>query len=187
MKTVYSTARQLVQWIPEGLIGKLAHQFKLNIRKFSAVSHVVALLIGQLTGVGCLNHIVDMARVEVNGKLVEMEFITDNMEWSAWTVAELCRALENRDLLQGAQTDLPDIGLRGVQRKGRPMAGVDRPPGPPAAEIPGAHLEVGPELLPPRGCRTARTVGPPQHQRIARILLDGKCPIFLNFFYTCIL
>jgi len=66
-KTVYSTARQLVQWIPEGLIGKLAHQFKLDIRKFSAVSHVVALLIGQLTGVGCLNHIVDMARVH-NGE-----------------------------------------------------------------------------------------------------------------------
>jgi len=62
-KTVYSTARQLVQWIPEGLIGKLAKQFMLDIRKFSAVSHVVALLVGQLTGVGCLNHIVDMARV----------------------------------------------------------------------------------------------------------------------------
>jgi len=62
-KTVYSTARQLVQWIPEWLISKLAHQFKLDIRKFSAVSHVVALLIGQLTGVGCLNHVVDMARV----------------------------------------------------------------------------------------------------------------------------
>lgn len=32
------------------------------------------------------------ARVEVNGKLVEMEFLTDNSEWSAWTVAELYRA-----------------------------------------------------------------------------------------------
>ena len=42
-KTVYTVLRQLVQWIPPGMIQRLADEHKLDIRKWSAVSHVVAL------------------------------------------------------------------------------------------------------------------------------------------------
>jgi hypothetical protein len=62
-KTVYSVLRQLVQWIPGGLIQQLADGAELDIRGWSAVSHVVALMYGQLTGCGSLNGIVDAARV----------------------------------------------------------------------------------------------------------------------------
>ena len=88
----------------------------------------------------------------------------------------LPRALGDRDLLQGAQADLPDSRLRGVQREGSQVAGVDRVPGPPAAEISGARLKVGAELLTPRGCRPVRSLGPPQHRRAAQDLWDGRRP-----------
>ena len=62
-KTVYTVLRQLVQWIPSGMIQRLADEHRLDIRKWSAVSHVVALLYGQLAGCDSLNGIVDAARV----------------------------------------------------------------------------------------------------------------------------
>jgi hypothetical protein len=49
-KTVYTVLRQLVQWIPPGMIQRLADEHRLDIRKWSAVSHVVALMYGQLAG-----------------------------------------------------------------------------------------------------------------------------------------
>jgi len=62
-KTEYTVLRQLVQWIPPGMIQRLADEHKLDIRKWSAVSHVVALMYGQLAGCDSLNGIVDAARV----------------------------------------------------------------------------------------------------------------------------
>jgi hypothetical protein len=62
-KTVYSVLRQLVQWIPSGMVQRLAKEHKLDIRKWSSVSHVVALMYGQLSGCESLNGIVDAARV----------------------------------------------------------------------------------------------------------------------------
>ena len=62
-KTVYTVLRQLVQWIPAGMIQRLADEHRLDIRKWSAASHVVALMYGQLAGCDSLNGIVDAARV----------------------------------------------------------------------------------------------------------------------------
>ena len=62
-KTVYSALSQLVQWIPAGAISRLALEAKLDIRSFSATSHVVALMYGQLSGCGSLNGICDAARL----------------------------------------------------------------------------------------------------------------------------
>ena len=45
------------------MIQRLADEHKLDIRKWSAVSHVVALMYGQLAGCDSLNGIVDAARV----------------------------------------------------------------------------------------------------------------------------
>jgi len=45
------------------MIQRLADEHRLDIRKWSAVSHVVALLYGQLAGCDSLNGIVDAARV----------------------------------------------------------------------------------------------------------------------------
>jgi len=36
--------------IPAGMIQRLAEEYKLDIRKWSAASHVVALMYGQLAG-----------------------------------------------------------------------------------------------------------------------------------------
>ena len=60
-KTAYPILRQLVQWIPEGLIQRLAAKHKLDIRKFGAVSHVVALLFAQFARCDSLNAICDAA------------------------------------------------------------------------------------------------------------------------------
>jgi len=62
-KTVYSALSQLVQWIPNGMIPRLAEEANLDIRKFSATSHVVALMYGQLSGCESLNGICDAARL----------------------------------------------------------------------------------------------------------------------------
>lgn len=65
-KTVYTVLRQLVQWIPPGMIQRLAEEHKLDIRKWSAVSHVIALMYGQLAGCDSLNGIVDASRVHAS-------------------------------------------------------------------------------------------------------------------------
>jgi len=68
-KTAYTTLSQLVQWIPHGIVDALAKQEKTDIRKFSAFSHVLALLYGHLSGASSLNEICDAFRLhepEVN-------------------------------------------------------------------------------------------------------------------------
>ena len=55
--------RQLVQWIPPGLADSLAKEAKADIRSFSAFSHVLALLHGQITKAGSLNEICDAAKL----------------------------------------------------------------------------------------------------------------------------
>jgi hypothetical protein len=60
-KTKYSILRQLVQWIPPGLIQKTTEDRGLKARTFSAVGHVVALLFAQLARCGSLNTACDIA------------------------------------------------------------------------------------------------------------------------------
>ena len=60
--------RQLVQWIPTGLADReiadnLAKDAKADIRSFSAFSHVLALLHGQITKAASLNEICDAAKL----------------------------------------------------------------------------------------------------------------------------
>ena len=68
-KTAYTTLSQIVQWIPYGIIDVLAREAGADIRKFSAFSHVLALLYGHLSGASSLNEICDAFRLhepEVN-------------------------------------------------------------------------------------------------------------------------
>ena len=62
-KTAYTTLRQIVQWIPEGLTDRLAREAGADIRKFTAFSHVLALLYGHLSGASSLNEICDALRL----------------------------------------------------------------------------------------------------------------------------
>jgi hypothetical protein len=62
-KTAYTSLRQIVQWIPEGLLDRLAKKVKADIRTFSCTSHVLALLYGQIAKAGSLNEICDAARL----------------------------------------------------------------------------------------------------------------------------
>ncbi len=68
-RTAYTTLRQIVQLIPEGLVDRLAREEGSDIRKFSAFSHVLALLYGHISGASSLNEICDAFRLhesEVN-------------------------------------------------------------------------------------------------------------------------
>jgi hypothetical protein len=68
-KTAYITLSQIVQWIPYGLVDLLAREAGADIRKFSAFSHVLALLYGHLSGASSLNEMCDAFRLhepEVN-------------------------------------------------------------------------------------------------------------------------
>lgn len=58
-RRAYTVLRQLVQWIPGGLVDQLARDAKADIRSFSAFSHVLALLYGQISKAGSLNEICD--------------------------------------------------------------------------------------------------------------------------------
>lgn len=62
-KTAYTTLRQIVQWIPEGLVDRLAREAGADIRKFTAFSHVLALLYGHLSDASSLNEICDAFRL----------------------------------------------------------------------------------------------------------------------------
>ncbi len=62
-KTADTTLRQIVQWIPEGLVDQLAREAGTDIRKFTAFSHVLALLYGHLSGASSLNEICDALRL----------------------------------------------------------------------------------------------------------------------------
>ena len=62
-KTAYTTLSQIVQWIPEGLVDRLAREAGTDIRKFTAFSHVLALLYGHLSGASSLNEICDAFRL----------------------------------------------------------------------------------------------------------------------------
>jgi hypothetical protein len=62
-KTSYTALRQLVQWIPPGLVDRLAKEAGADIRSFSAFSHVLALLYGQITKAASLNEICDALRL----------------------------------------------------------------------------------------------------------------------------
>ena len=62
-KTAYTTLRQIVQWIPEGLVDRLAREAGTDIRKFTSFSHVLALLYGHLSGASSLNEICDALRL----------------------------------------------------------------------------------------------------------------------------
>jgi len=62
-RSAYTTFHQLVQYIPHGLIDKIANEEGADIRKFSATSHFMALLFGQLTSAPSLNDICDALRL----------------------------------------------------------------------------------------------------------------------------
>ncbi len=62
-KTTYTTLRQMVQYIPEGLPERLAKEVGADIRKFSCTSHVIALLCGHLSRASSLNEICDAGRL----------------------------------------------------------------------------------------------------------------------------
>lgn len=62
-RRAYTTLRQIVQWIPKGLPDQIAREAKVDIRKFSCTSHVLALLYGQLSRSSSLNEICDAAKL----------------------------------------------------------------------------------------------------------------------------
>ena len=62
-QTAYTTLRQIVQWIPEGLVDRLGREAGTDIRKFTAFSHILALLYGHLSGASSLNEICDALRL----------------------------------------------------------------------------------------------------------------------------
>ena len=62
-RRAYTTLRQIVEWIPEGLPDRIAREAKADIRSFSCTSHVLALLYGQITRSGSLNEICDASRL----------------------------------------------------------------------------------------------------------------------------
>ncbi len=55
--------RQLVQFIPSGLVDRLAKEAGADIRSFKAFSHVLALMYGQISKAASLNEICDALRL----------------------------------------------------------------------------------------------------------------------------
>ena len=87
---------------------------------------------------------------------------------------DLPRQVGDRDVLQGAQADLPDSRLHRIQRERGPMAGLDRSSRAPHTPLPALPVEVGAELLAPRGPRARRPLEPPQAHRDAAAVWDSK-------------
>ena len=87
---------------------------------------------------------------------------------------DLPRQVGDRDVLQGAQADRPDPRLHRVRRERRAVAGVDRAPRAPPAQVSCLPVEVGAELLAPRGPRARRPLEPAQARRDAAAVWDSK-------------
>ena len=87
------------------------------------------------------------ALVEVDGKEREMTFLTNNLQWSARTVADLYKLpVGDRGVLQTAQTNLPGGGLPRQQRQRGALAGLERAPPDAAPALQRLGFPVGLQL-----------------------------------------
>lgn len=59
-KRVYTILQQIVQYLPERTLEKLANKHRIDARSFSAASHVVALMIAHIAHVSSLNETGDV-------------------------------------------------------------------------------------------------------------------------------
>ena len=59
-KRVYPILQQIVQYLPEWTLEKLANKHRVDARSFSATSHVVALMIAHLAHTSSLNETCDV-------------------------------------------------------------------------------------------------------------------------------
>ena len=106
------------------------------------------------------------AEVEYDGKMLEMSFLTNNMEWSARTIAELYRAR------WGIETFFKELKqtLHRLQRERGQVAGLDGAPGAHAPALPPPRLEMEAQLLAARGRGAGVRVAAAQRCGTARIL-----------------
>ncbi len=65
-KRSVSVFHQIVQYLPRGLVEKLARKHKIDARKFSETSHVLSLMLGHFMHCFSLNEIVDALAVHAN-------------------------------------------------------------------------------------------------------------------------
>ena len=59
-KRVYPILQQIVQYLPEWTLEKLANKYRIDARSFSATSHVVALMVAHLAHTSSLNETCDV-------------------------------------------------------------------------------------------------------------------------------
>ena len=59
-KRVYPILQQIVQYLPEWTLEKLANKYRIDARSFSATSHVVALVVAHLAHTSSLNETCDV-------------------------------------------------------------------------------------------------------------------------------
>jgi len=121
------------------------------------------------------------ALVELDGKQVEMEFLTNNFVWSPATVADLyrCRWLpsvatsSNRGFLQADQTNPAAVRLPRPLRQRRALAGLDRPAALRAAALPSLPARLVSQLHPAVHPHPRRRLGPLPSAGPARFLWDS--------------
>ena len=60
-RSFYTVFKQVVQYIPAGIIPKLSKKYRIQTRKFSVLSQIIALLYGHIARAWSLNEICDAA------------------------------------------------------------------------------------------------------------------------------
>ena len=66
----YTVFKQVVQYIPAGIIPKLSKKYRIQTRKFSVLSQIMAILYGHIARAWSLNEICDAALcISPNGAL----------------------------------------------------------------------------------------------------------------------
>ena len=116
-----------------------------------------------------------VALVEVDGEIREMVFLTNNLTWSAQTIADLYRCRWSyRGLLQGTETVAPVGGLPRPQRPRGAVAGVDGAAGVSAVALLRFPEPVEPQLHPSLHTAARRVVAATGFAQLARPLWDSR-------------
>ena len=164
---------QIRKLIPAALVARLAaaHGVDKKARAFSPFSHVVALLLAQLTRASSLNDVCDNARLHQT-KL--------NAQGALDGGRPLQVALDDRGLLQTDQTDVAVVRLSGSLQERDPVADLDGAVDLPAAAFSGLESRLVAQLQPNRGDGARDVVEPAGLAQAAGILWDNRWRLSLD-------
>ena len=108
-KRVYPILQQIVQYLPEWTLEKLANKHRVDARSFSATSHVVALMIAHLAHTSSLNETCDVCAMHEKNYAIDSTTIQLVLNCIAWAKHRRRKAAAKAHVLLNITSFLPSV------------------------------------------------------------------------------